>query len=217
MSLKLNRQLAEQADNITAGIKESGKYVGTITRAERLVSQHGTEGLGISFRTDSGQTADYLDIYHTKGNGETLSGLKTVHAILCCARVADAQDGKITVEKWDANTKQRAKVVVDGYPALMGKRIGLLLQKTLETNNKTGADRESVTIFGVFDPETELTASETYARASKPEKLTLMLDSLMARPVRDNRTSKPAQHGSSQAAPSRGHADAEIPFDDAPF
>jgi hypothetical protein len=217
MTLTLNRSLAEQADSITSGIKESGKYVGVITRAEKLVSQKGTEGLGLSFRADSGQVADYLDIYHTNGSGEALSGLKTVHAVLCCARVANAQDGKITVEKWDQNTRQRMKVVVDGYPALMGKRIGFLLQKTLETNAKTGADRESVVIFGVFDAETELTASETYARASKPEKLTLMLDSLMARPVRDNRTSKPAQQGSSQAAPSRGHADAEIPFDDAPF
>ena len=66
--LKLNAQLAQDADNITSSISELGKYIGTITRAEKLVSeQKGTQGLGLSFKADNGQSADYLDLYHTKG------------------------------------------------------------------------------------------------------------------------------------------------------
>lgn len=211
--LKLNSELAKAADNIASGIKETGKYIGIITRAEKLVSRDkGTQGLGLSFKSDSGQTADYLDIYHTKEDGEALSGLKTVNAILCCTKTAEAQEGPIKCEKWNDQTKKREVVQVPGYPALMGKKIGFLLQKTLETNTKNGADVERLQIFAVFNPETELTATEMYAKAQQPERLSSMLDALMARPVRDNRknaVSSGNQTRSVAAGPDR--------FDDVPF
>lgn len=187
MTLTLDASKAKAADEISSGIRESGKYIGTITRAEKLVSRDkGTQGLGLSFKTDGGLSADYLDIYHTKGDGEPLSGLKTVNAILCCTKTAEAKDGPIKVEKWDSAARMRVQTTVTGYPALMGKRIGFLLQKVLETD-QNGKDRERLQIFGVFNAETELTASEMYAKAAKPERLSSMLDALMARPVRDNR------------------------------
>lgn len=217
--LKLDSKQAIAADNITAGIRETGKYVGVITRAEKLVSRDkGTQGLGLSFRADSGQTADYLDIYHTKGDGEPLSGLKTVNAILCCTKTAQADEGPIKAEKWDSAAGMRMQVTAPGYPALMGKRIGLLLQKTLETNSRTGADSERVQIFGVFNAETELTASEIYAKAGEPKKLAMMLEALMARPVRDNRKQtgpRATSRGSDNAGQDR--FDDMPPADDCPF
>lgn len=215
MDLKLNSELAKSADNIVSGIKESGKYIGTITRAELLKASTGTIGLGLSFKSDSGQTADYLDLYHTKASGETLSSAKTVSAILCCTKVADAKEGRIKVEKWNADRGAREVVDVDGYPALMGKRVGFLLQQTLETDDK-GRDRERLQIFAVFNAETELTASEMYAKKTNPERLSSMLDVLMARPVRDNRKNKGARghHSSDSAGPDRFDG---IPDDDAPF
>lgn len=203
--LKLDATLAKAADNIASGIKESGKYIGVITRAEKLVSTKGTEGLGLSFKADNGQTADYLDLYHTNKDGEKLPGLKTVNAILCCAKVQEAGEGPVKVEKWDSAARARVVCTVPGYPALMGKRIGFLLQKVLETD-QDGKDREKVQVFGVFNAETELTASEMYAKATKPERLASMLDALMARPVRDNRKTKVA----------RSHARSDDPFDDMP-
>lgn len=217
--LKLDSKQAIAADNITAGIRETGKYVGVITRAEKLVSRDkGTQGLGLSFRADSGQTADYLDIYHTKGDGEPLSGLKTVNAILCCTKTAQADEGQIKVEKWDNAAGMRMQVTAPGYPALMGKRIGLLLQKTLETNSRTGADSERVQIFGVFNAETELTASEIYAKAGEPKKLAVMLEALMSRPVRDNRKQTGAR-ATSRSGDSAGadRFDGVPPDDDIPF
>lgn len=214
MTLKLNRELATAADNIVAAIRESGKYIGVITRAEKLSSDKGTEGLGLSFRSDSGQTADYLDLWHTKGNGETLSSLKTVNAILCCTKVAEARDGAIQVEKWNADHGVREKLTVQGYPDLMGKRIGLLLQKTLETD-QNGKDRERIQIFGVFAADTELTASEMFAKKTNPERLAAMVDALAARPVRDNRKpgAKARPSGAtSGAAPGAGPDDDDIPF-----
>lgn len=217
MDLKLSSEHAKQADNIVSAIKETGKYIGVITRAESLVSRDkGTKGLGLSFKADNGQTADYLDIYHTKGDGSELSGLKTVNAILCCTRTQEAKAGKIKVEKWDADAKARVEVTVDGYPQLMGKRIGFLLQKALETD-QNGRTREKVQIFGVFAADTELTASEMYAKKTTPERLNAMFDALMARPVRDNRT-----HAARKASAAAGgdFDDRDIPppsDDDCPF
>lgn len=198
--LKLDTTQAAAADNITAQISEPGKYIGTITRAEKLVSKDkGTQGLGLSFRADNGQTAEYLDLYHTKGTGEALSGLKTVNAVMCCAKVKQAEEGTVQVEKWDSVAGARRKMSVSGYPALMNKRIGLLLRKTLETDNK-GKDRERLEIFGVFDPETEMTASEILSRATDPQKLSAMLDVLIARGVIDKRTSRAPARQSRQSA-----------------
>jgi len=209
--LKLNSQLAKDADNINAGIKETGKYVGTITRAEKLVSKDkGTIGLGLSIKTEDGLSADYLDIWHTRGDGSELSGLKTVNAILCCTKTSEAQEGPINVERWDNKTGKREKTSTSGYPGLMGKKVGLLLQKQLETNNRTGKDVERVGIFAVFNAETELTASEMYAKKTNPERLTQMLTTLMARPVKDNRKKVTA----SASSDGFGHAGEEIPFDD---
>lgn len=195
--LKLDTNQAAAADNITSQISEPGKYIGTITRAEKLVSKEkGTLGLGLSFKTDNGQTADYLDLYHTRGTGETLSGLKTVNAVLCCAKLRQAEEGVVQVEKWDSVAGARRKMAVTGYPALMNKRIGLLLRKTLETDSK-GKDRERLEIFGVFDPYTEMTASEIISCATAPLKLSAMLDALIARGVIDKRTNRqPARQSS---------------------
>jgi hypothetical protein len=212
MTLKLDSNLAKAADNIASGIRESGKYIGVITRAEKLVSRDkGTIGLGLSFKADNGQTADYLDIYHTKSDGEALSGLKTVNAILCCTKTSEATEGMVSVEKWDSAARMRVATRVTGYPALMGKRIGFLLQQVLETD-QDGKDRDRVQVFAVFSADTELTATEMYAKATKPERLSNMLDALMARPVRD------ARKGAKKTT-ARSHDDMDegrFP-DDAPF
>lgn len=212
MSYTLDTKVAKSADALSASIREAGKYIGTITRAEKLVSRDkGTVGLGLSIKADNGQTADYLDIYHTKADGEPLSGLKTVNAILCCTKTSEAKEGPITVEKWDSAARMKVASKVTGYPALMGKRIGLLLQQVLETD-QDGKDRERVQIFAAFNAETELTASEMYAKATTPERLGNMFDALMARPVRDARkkASRPA------ARPHEDMDDGRFP-DDAPF
>ena len=206
--LKLDTNQAAAADNITSQISEPGKSIGTITRAEKLVSKDkGTQGLGLSFKADNGQTAEYLDLYHTKGTGEALSGLKTVNAVMCCAKVKQAEEGPVQVEKWDNVAGARRKMSVSGYPALMNKRIGLLLRKTLETD-ANGKDREKLEIFGVFDPETEMTASEILGRASEPQKLSAMLDVLITRGVIDKRTSR---------APTRQQSAGMDRFDDMPI
>lgn len=212
MDLTLNANSAKAADNIVSSISEAGKYIGTITRAEALNSTQGTQGLGLSFKTDTGQTADYLDIYTRKADGTELMGAKAVNAILACLKLRSAKLGTVHCEKWDSETKRRVDVTVQGYPDLMGKRIGFLLQKELGTNQNTGKDTERMVIFGVFSPDTELTASEILDGKANPERLPKMLQALMARPVRDNRKPAAQRPAASTGGASFSDMDDDIPF-----
>lgn len=200
MSLTLDTKEARKADVVSQAIRESGKYIGVITRAEKLISKNNVEGFGLSFRTDDGASANYIDLYTVKPDGKTLRGLGFVQAILCCTRTKQADEGSITFDKWDSVAKTMIKATANGYPALMGKRIGLLLQKELGTNDNTGADTERLNIFAVFEAESELTASEILDKKTVPEQLPKMLQALMARPVRDNRDKSSASMATGQSA-----------------
>jgi len=184
--LTLDPKSASSADNIASNIRETGKYIGVFTRAEKLLSKNGTQGVGLSFKSDDGQSADYLDLYTVNAAGEDLPSLKTVNAIMACLGLREAEEANVTFEKWSKAAGAREKVNAVGYPGVMNKKIGLLLQKELHTDDK-GADRERVIIYGVFNASNELTASEIMARKTTPEKLPQILQSLMSRPVKDSR------------------------------
>jgi len=195
--LTLDPKSASSADNIASNIRETGKYIGVFTRAEKLLSKNGTQGVGLSFKSDDGQTADYLDLYIQNAAGEDLPSLKTVNAIMACLGLRTADEGNVSFEKWNKAAGAREKVNAIGYPDFMNKKIGLLLQKELYSD-QNGEDRERVTIYGVFNAGNELTASEILSRKTTPEKLPQILQTLMTRPVRDTRSkpAKPAGGGS---------------------
>ena len=74
---QLNPELAKKADVIGSYISETGKYIGTFIRAEKLVSANkGTDGIGFSFKDDAGRECRF-DVWTQKQNGEALSGLLT--------------------------------------------------------------------------------------------------------------------------------------------
>lgn len=215
--LTFDAKEAARADQIASSITETGKYIGTITRAEKLHSKNGADGLGLSFKADDGSTADYLDLYTVNARGETLPSMKIVQALMGCLQLRSAQEGKIKCSKWNKEARQREEVTVSGYPDMMGKRIGLLLQKTIETD-QSGADRDRIQVFGVFQADTELTVSEILARKTTPETLPKMIQYLEDHPVRDNRKNKgvvPQQgHQVPQQQSGGGFADFS---DDVPF
>ena len=198
--LTLNAQSAKSADNQSTSIRTSGKYIGTITRAEKLLSQNGTAGLGISFKSHDGQTADYLDLYTINGGGAELPSSKIVHAILAVLKMRTCKEGKINFEKWSATEKKKINAQADGYPDLMDKKIGFLLQKELYSDFKDGSDRDRMIVVGVFNADNDLTASETLDGKTTPEKLPSMVNLLMDRPVRDS-----SKKGASQAKPAQGY------------
>lgn len=185
MSLKFNADEARKADKTSSVIRETGKYVGVITRAEKLLSRNNVQGVGFSFKTDDGYTANYLDVYTVKANGEELWGVNLVNAVLCCARLKDVAEGEITFEKWDAEVREMAPTKAAGYPALMGKRIGFVLQRELGTNTNNGAETDKVVLVRVFEASSGLTSTEILDGKTKGVKLDEFMKTLL--PVRDNR------------------------------
>jgi hypothetical protein len=217
MSLTLNAAEARKADNFSSVIRDSGKYIGTITRAEKLLSKNSVEGLGLSFKTDDGASANYLDIYTVKPDGEKLFGYNTVQAILCCLRLKTIEEGNIHFEKWDKNERKMLMTPGNGYPAMMGKRIGLILQKEIQTHSVTGEDVERLNIAGVFEASTGLMSGEILDGKTKPERADVIAKMIAANPVWDRRKKqapkKPAQDiQASPMTPAEDEFSDEIPF-----
>lgn len=213
MGFQLNANAARKGDSMSTVIRDSGAYVGVITRAEKLVSQKGTQGIGLSFRADDGANANYLDLWTVNAAGNELRGYDIVQAILVCLRLKTVDDGKISFEKWDRDAGGLVKVEADGYPVLMGKRIGLVLQQELQTHSVTGADVERINLISAFDPESRLTSSEILDGKTKGERLAKLEASLARKPVRDTRKRKDA---APQVATGGAQSSAEFP-DDIPF
>lgn len=205
--LRANAAEARQADSRSSVINETGKYIGKITRAEQLTSEKGTTGLGLSFKDVNGATANYLDLYTYNAKGEALPSNQIVNALLVCLRTKEVPDGQIDVEKRDKNAGVSVKKTVPGYPTLMNKDIGLLLQKELSINDRTGDTVERMVIYGVFEAGTEFTASEILDKAVKPEKLEKMVSYLASHPVNDRRKNKSAPAQSQGNKPSGGGFD----------
>jgi hypothetical protein len=215
--LKANAAEARQADNRSSFINETGKYIGVITRAERLLSRNKATGLGLSFKDDSGATANYLDLYTHNADGKTLPSNSIVNALLVCLRTKEVPDGEIEVERWDKEAKTTYKEMAPGYPSLIGKRIGFLFQRELSDNdNDPSKPNDRVIIYGVFEADTEFTASEILDKSVKPEKVAKMVEYLASHPVNDRRKNK----GNQQSNHSQQYSDNnfnDLPDDDLDF
>lgn len=187
MGLQLKADDARQGDAVSNIIRDSGEYIGIITRAEKLISKNMVEGVGLSIRTDDGASANYLDLYTIKPDGTKLRGYHLVQALLCCTRVKNADEGRISFEKWDSNERRLVPVQSDGYPSLMGKRVGVFLQRELQTHSITGEDVERLNLIGFFEATSHLTATEILDGKTKAERIEKYRKIITATPLRDAR------------------------------
>lgn len=203
----LDTKAATQADNIVSRIDQTGKYIGTLTRAESVVSRQETEGVEFSFKADDGASADFLTLWTYKASGEALPSLKTLNAMMTVVRVKSLTPTAGQVEKWDSGSGQRGKFPATIFPELTNKRIGLLLQRE-EYEKRDGSIGAKVNIVGCFDPESELTASEILARKTEPETLARMVAALRDKPMKGARQAATAQHDDGGMA----DMDDDIPF-----
>ncbi len=208
MGLNFNAAEARKADNVSSVIKETGKYVGIITRAEKLLSSNNTEGVGFSFKSDDGASANYLDVYTVKADGTKLRGYDLVQAIMGCLKLRTADEGEITFERWSGSERKMVPAKAQGYPGMMGKRVGLILQAELQTNNNTGADVEKLNIIVPFEASTGLVVSEILDGKTKAEKADTIVRLL--KPIRDSR--KSGSTAARPAAAGAGALDDDIPF-----
>lgn len=214
----LDRNAACAADNKSAFIDEAGKYIGAFTRAELVKGQTGSVGLGLTYKVENGGEAQfYINTGYLKDGQmqQNNGGIQTVSAILACLRLNTSGDpATITVEKWNADLKQREQTQVQGFPALMNKPIGLLIQMEIEKNSEKGLPRP--TIYAPFSAESEKTASEILGKVAAPTKLEKMVQVVMAKPLVDRRPKGQASSANSYG----GASDQNSPpdeWDDIPF
>ncbi len=207
----IDANAARAADQLNSRINETGKYIGVITRAEEVTSKQGTKGVEISFRSDDGQTADYLTMWTSSASNPQLYGFKQLMAIMACCKVRTITATPGQVEKYDRDSGSMAKMAATIYPELTGKRIGLLLQVE-EYQKRDGSIGEKMGLAGAFEADTKYTASEIMDKAIKPEKLARMVASLKDRRLSASTTTHAAP---ASAAPHGGFAsdlDEDIPF-----
>lgn len=214
----LDPNAARAADNKSAFIDEAGKYIGTFTRAEYMEKQQtGSTGIGLTFKSREGAEAQfYVNLSYQHGQ-RNKGGHELVNAIMACLQLRHVGNPQpVSVEKWNADAKQREQVSVQGFPELMGKPIGLLIQMEIEKNSEKGLPRP--TIYAPFSAESEKTASEILdPNCRTPAKLEKMVQAVAAKPIRDNRPAgaRSAAGGDDYAAYASQPADAydeSIPF-----
>ena len=216
MDYALDTQAARKADQLSGAITESGKYTGTLIRAESVKSQKGTVGIEFTFKSDDGQIADYLQLWTQNGDGEVLSGRNGIMALMTCLKIKSIKQVSITDDKWDDIAKIRVPQTVPGYQDLMNKPIGIVLQKELYTNSQ-GADKEKMSIINWFDTETERTAGEILDQVNTPAQLPKIIEWLMKKPFKDGRKkhvtpSAPTKQSGGYTPPPIDDLSDDIPF-----
>lgn len=202
----LNPQTARKADQTGNRITEIGKYVGTFTQAEDITASTGTKGVALRFESN-GQSAN-LSLYTRKSNGEEIMGMQALMAIMTCMRLRGIKPVAGTVKTWNRDTKQEETKSAQVFPDLCGKPIGLLLETEDYAKNDGGLGTRMV-IAGIFQADTEFTASEILDQKTKPEQLEKMVARLHHRPVKGVKAPAAAA-----AKPSSGFDDMD---DDIPF
>lgn len=212
MEYQLNVEAAKQADIINSRIDTRGKYLGMLTRAEPIKSKKGSQGVDMSFKADTGATADYLTIWTHNADGKQLQGFNALMAIMTCMRVKSLKAEVGEIEKYDQDQQKRVNVSTPIFKELMNKPFGLVLH--MEEYEKTaGGTAWKPAISGVFDKD-EFTASEILNKSKEPGTLNKMLDALRDRPL------KAGGQANKQSAPSSIAPDSG-PFsdmaDDIPF
>ena len=203
----LDTEAAKQADTGGGRISETGKYVGVFTKAKKVLSKKGTQGIEFSFASTGGQTADYLSVWTMNADGEQIYGFKQLMAIMTCLKVRGIDSSMATVEEYDKDSNGMVSRQVEVYKTLQDKPIGILLQME-EYEKKDGSVGTKPSFAGFFDAQTEQVATEILDKSDAKilEKLVGQLT-----PVRKLKSnlSKPAP--SSYSTPNKFQDD-DIPF-----
>lgn len=211
----LNPEAAKKADAIGAYLNETGKYVGQFIRAEKLVSQNkGTHGIGFTFKADNGQECRF-DIWTQRADGENLSGMNQINAMMACLKLRGLSESTQRVKKWDDSQKAEALMDAPCFADLMNKQIGLLLRseeyEKMKDGHKTGETGWRIGFFACFQADTELMATEILNRKTKPEQLAKVVAMLADKPLKKNGGGHASAPASSSGAPI-DMEDLDIPF-----
>ena len=152
MTFMWNNETAEMAKKAgaTGGISETGAYEGEIVSAVYTFGKDGSQSQALELSLDSnGAKANYLRINFLGKDGQQTFGMGLVSALMWVAQVKQAQPQQV----------QGQNGVEWHCPALVGKKVGLFLQKVLYTKND-GGDGYKFEVRHVFQPGTRKTYAE---------------------------------------------------------
>ena len=188
-SYDYDEKAASHADDVANRIDTGGPYIGVFKRAEATVSaQKGTEGITLEFEVPGGGSVENT-LWTRKSDGSSIFGDNMVQAIRLILGVKGSMNsvpGKVMV--WEEGKKVEADGEV--FPQLCGKRIGVVFQKELFTKNN-GQEGWRMNLYGVFDADSKLTASEIKEGVKEPKKLERLVRS--AQKVKDSRVAAAAE------------------------
>src|SRR5574343_316569 len=195
MQFILNKASAIAADQKSAYITETGKYIGIFTLAEGYTAISGAGFVALTFKSRDGQEAT-IRLCVTDKQGNPTFSMKTLNAIMAVLRQREIKTELIHADKYNPETRQKEKMQVAAFTGLMNKPIGVLIQmeefeKVDSNRNPTGETGWKPDLFGVFDAETELTASEILLQVTKPEHLAKMVLALKDKPLKKRPAATP--------------------------
>lgn len=187
-----NETSAAKADDAASRIAEAGPFIGKFVKAYAIEAKSGAKGITFEFDSPGNGTTEF-SLYTLSAAGEPIFGANMVNAmmLLLGVRKLSSEPGEVTV--W----KDGEKVTEEGdcFPALCNKPIGIVLQKELYT--KGNGDRSGVRfgLYGLFQPETKLMASEIKEKKTTPAKLERLLKGLKVKDARKPEVAEPGQPG----------------------
>lgn len=186
-------------------ITDTGKYIGTFTRAECVMSTQDTEGVEFDFKSVDGRTVNYLQLWTHNSEGKEIYGGKVLSAIMACLRVRTMMPKPMDFTKFDGS-----RYTADGLAELMTTPIGVLLQRE-EYEKRDGGTGFKFNIVAPFEAKTELTAAEILDKKSIPEQLAKMAATLHDRVPRAQKPAKTAM-APVNATQTFNDMDDDIPF-----
>lgn len=209
---KLDTNQAKAYDQRGGFINQAGKYSGIIESAVWHVknSQNGqSQGIFLNFVSDAKQKARFYINTSYHGGTPNEGGCKLVHALLACLRMRESGDPlPAQIKEYNPDTQREETVTRDCFTALHGKNIGIVVQMVHED----GREHPSPAIYSLFEPASEMTASEILGRAAQPQQLAKVVAHIAEKPLYDKR--KNTADGNTPPPPQRQENTAVQPVED---
>jgi len=154
----------QHVERLDAGqIDQSGGYVASINWARAVQSKKGGWGVEIQATTDDGRSLrNPVTLWTLKADGGRIFGHDILDSLLICAGMkagAAMKPGKVSAKTWDQVERKLVDEEADGYPALTGKRVGLIVQREAYTK-QDGATGYRLNLVGAYHPDDQRSAGE---------------------------------------------------------
>mgnify|MGYP003473656368 FL=1 len=182
---QLDTRAARKADAAGAFITDIGKYIGTFKQAVDVTSKKGTKGIALAFESNDGQKANFT-LYTQRADGTKIMGFEELCAVMTCMKLRGIAPKAGQYKRYDFDAKADVTEQGDVFPELIDKPIGLLLE-TEDYLSGNGDKRTRMVLAGIFQADTELTASEILDRQTAPAKLEKLVQRLRHRPLKNQR------------------------------